>query len=366
MIPAIYYYDIYIILVLFLTFFAVRKYSGMKYDETVSNSTYAHIGFLVCLFFIFFIGMRPISEVFVDMTQYQGIFDRWVGQFFFDWDAQNLIYGNLMNYLASIQFPPVMFYLIVAAFYFGCAYYACKRLFPNDFYIAFIVFLGAFSTFSYGTNGIKAGWAMSVFVLALSYYRQWKVFVPLVLISYGIHHSMQLPIGAILLAYFYRNTKIYLYIWIVCVLISAAQITVFQELFASLSADQLGDERGGSYLSIDSEGFRTGFRFDFILYSAAPVWIGWIAIKKKMIQSEFYSFFLNTYLIINSIWMLCMYASFTNRIAYLAWGLYPFVLIYPLLKEDWGADRYKLFVRVVLCHFGFTFAMHYIYYVFMR
>lgn len=366
MIPAILYYDIYLILVTILTVFAVWRYFRMTDSALITNANYARGGLLVCMFFILFVGTRPISEVFVDMTQYQGIYDRWSGPFLFDWDAENLIYDNLMFYLSSIDFHPVYFYIGVAAFYFGCAYFACKRFFPNDFYIAFLVFLGAFSTFSYGTNGIKAGFAMSVFVLALSFYKNWKVFIPLVLISYGLHHSMQLPIGAIILAFVYRNTKVYFLLWCISILIAAANITVFQEMFASLSADQLGDEHGASYLSVGKEGFRTGFRLDFILYSAAPVLIGWIAIMKKGIQSEFYSFFFNVYLIINSVWMLCMYAEFTNRIAYLSWGLYPFVLIYPLLKEKWGDNRYRLFAKIVLLHISFTLSMQYIYYLFLH
>lgn len=323
---------------------------------------------VVAMFFTVFVGLRPIAGEFVDMMNYYGSYVLHEGSMFiFKPTAENLIWDNLFSWWASNRLGFNSFMLLACTINFGCTALACKRLFPNDQLIAFLVFLGAFSTFSYATNGVKAGTAMAIFVLSLTYYKNWRVFIPLVLVSYGFHHSMQLPLCACFLAYLYRNTKVYLYVWGLCILIAAAHITFFQEIFAAMSVDQFNDARGAGYLTESgADAYLTGFRPDFILYSAAPVWIGWQAIFNKNIKSEFYSYLLNVYLIINSIWMLCMYASFTNRIAYLSWGLYPFVLIYPLLKENWGDNQYKLFSKVVVFHLGFTLAMHYIYYVFLK
>lgn len=105
-----------------------------------------------------------------------------------------------------------------------------------------------------------------------------------------------------------------------------------------------------------------GFRIDFIIYSAAPIIVGWIAFFKKKIISRKYRFLLNLYLLANSIWLLCMYAEFTNRIAYLSWFMLPIVLIYPFLNEEWGEDQYKTFRWVALGHLGFTLFMQYIFY----
>lgn len=369
------YYDIYLI---FLTIVTLMSYGRYKeYSLARLNTappylwnreTFDRRLLLLVVPFILFIGLRPNSGVFVDMMNYFESYNRGEGDIFiFETNTQNLIWDNLFAWWTSNSLGFNNFMLLCSAINFGCTAWACHRLFPKDDVIAFLVFLGAFSTFSYATNGVKAGTAMAVFVLGLTYYKDWKMFVPLILASYGFHHSMQLPIAACIMAYFYRNTKVYLYVWGLCILIAAAHITLFQELFATISADTMDDAHGAAYLMVEKgEGYITGFRPDFILYSAAPVWIGWKAIFKKNIKSEFYSFFLNVYLITNSVWMLCMYASFTNRIAYLSWGLYPFVLIYPLLKENWGANQYKFFIKIVLFHLGFTLAMHYVYYVFLH
>ena len=143
---------------------------------------------------------------------------------------------------------------------------------------------------------------------------------------------------------------------------------MFQNLFAELSKES-GDINGAGYLTpdpTDESSYITGFRLDFILYSAAPVWVGWKVIIKNKISSNLYSFLIRLYLILNCIWMLCMYASYSNRIAYLSWFLYPIVLIFPYLRVKFTDNQYKIFGKVVLLHLGFTLAMRYIYYAFLH
>ena len=99
-----------------------------------------------------------------------------------------------------------------------------------------------------------------------------------------------------------------------------------------------------------------------MLYSAMPVWVGYLAKFKKGIQSKMYDTLLYTYMASNGVWMLCMYASFTNRIAYLSWSIYPMVLIYPFFNSSWGMGRYKTFAIVMGWHLAFTLFMTQVYY----
>ena len=141
---------------------------------------------------------------------------------------------------------------------------------------------------------------------------------------------------------------------------AAAHITTFAQFFSGFTT-----EHGAEYLLGESgnDGTKGGFRIDFIIYSAAPVVVGWYALFKKKLQLSFlYKNLLNLYICLNAIWMLCMYAEFTNRIAYLSWFLYPIVLIYPFLQEQWGKNRYKAFSLVMLGHLGFTLFMDIVYY----
>jgi hypothetical protein len=228
---------------------------------------------------------------------------------------------------------------------------------------AYLVFLAAFSTFSYGTNGIKAGAAAAIFLMALSFRKNLKVCIPLILISWGFHHSMIMPIVGLALTLVYKNSKIYFAGWCFCLLMAIAHITFFQELFGGILSDS-GDS-GANYLNEvnDEWGGKTGFRIDFVIYSAMPILVGYWAVYKKRLQlSKIYTCLLNLYMTLNGTWMLCMYANFTNRIAYLSWFLYPIVLIYPYLNENWGPTRYKDFSKVMLAHLGFTLFMKFIFY----
>lgn len=251
------------------------------------------------------------------------------------------------------------FFVIIAAIYFGCAYWGIRRLFPRDTAIAYLTFLGAFSTFSYATNGIKAGAAASLFILALSYYRKWIICVPLLIITLGFHHSMIMPIAAFILAMLLKNPKHFFWIWLFCLICAITHVYFFQQLFAGLA-----DDKAASYLySTDTDwGGKSGFRIDFVLYSAMPVFVGYYAIYKYKIKSKVYDLLLKIYLTANGIWMLCMYAEFTNRIAYLSWAIYPLVLIFPILEIGWGNRHYKTVANVFIAHLAFTLFMEILYY----
>lgn len=366
MIPAESYYTIYLIFVTIITLFVYSKYSKKNGNITYPLNKRKQDGtFLLVIFMVLFIGSRPESYVFVDMlnyiTFYHALYEGNV--FVFDSNAENIIFDNYLAWVGSMNLGTTFFFVSIAAIYFVCTYIACRRMFPQDTLAAYLVFLAAFSTFSYGTNGIKAGAAGAIFLLALSFRKNLKICIPLILLSYGCHHSMIMPIVGLVLTLVYKNSKIYFVGWCLCLLIAIAHITFFQELFAGILSDS-GDT-GANYLNDinDEWGGKTGFRIDFVIYSAMPILVGyWAVYKKKLQLSKIYTCLLNLYMTLNGTWMLCMYANFTNRIAYLSWFLYPIVLIYPYLNENWGPTRYKSFSLVMLAHLGFTLFMKFIFY----
>ena len=363
MIPASLYQTIYLTLVTIMTLFVYSQYqsrNGLR--EFAPSRTDALVGVLV-LFLILFIGFRPVSgRYFVDMANYVLFYEAFYdgATFVFDWDSENKIFDNLFAWWGSVRLGYTSFFVFVATIYFAGAYLGIRKLFPNHRLTAFLVFLAAFSTFSYGTNGIKAGAATSLFIWALGYRENLKICIPLVLLSWGFHHSMIMVVAAFVVTMFVKNPKYYFWLWGFCFLMAAAHVTAFAHLFAGATT-----EHGAEYLlgSGGNEGTKGGFRIDFIVYSAMPVIVGWYAVmKKKLPVSELYKKLLSLYLCLNGVWMLCMYAEFTNRIAYLSWFIYPIVLIYPFLNEQWGRDRYKKFGLVMLGHLGFTLFMNVIYY----
>jgi hypothetical protein len=366
MISAASYYTVYLIIVTIITCFVCYNYSGKNGLVKCSSKSKSSWGtFLLALFMVMFIGFRPASSAFVDMMNYITYYHAFHegSVFIFDKEAENLLFDNYFAWIGSMRLGTTFFFVTIAAIYFMCTYIACKRMFPRDTLIAYLVFLAAFSTFSYGTNGVKAGAAAAIFLMAMSFRDNLKICIPLVLVSWGAHHSMIMVVVAFVLTLIYKNPKVYFAGWCFCLLVAAAHISFFQELFAGILSDS-GDS-GADYLITEGDdwGGKTGFRIDFVLYSAMPILVGYWAVYKKRLQlSKMYTCLLNLYMTLNGTWMLCMYASFTNRIAYLSWFLYPMVLIYPFLNENWGASRYKTLSKVVLAHLGFTLFMHFVYY----
>lgn len=357
------YFTIYLIFVSILTFVCsdqYSKYSNARLDSSASGN---YIGAtVIAVIFILFIGLRPKSGVFIDMMNYDSMYRMTSGNAFeFDYDANNYIFDNFFAYFSSNSFPIELFFLIIAALYFGGIYVSCKRLFPNDTLYAFVIYAGAFSTFSYATNGIKAGAAASIFLWAIGYYDRKLICALLMLVSLGFHHSMVLPITAFGICWLYRNPKSYLVWWVLSLFIAAAHITFFQSLFGGIA-----DESGALYLTIGDGGYRTAFRLDFIIYSSIPVFLGYYIINTLRYRSKIYNLFYCTYLLTNSVWMLCMYASFTNRIAYLSWFMLPIVLIYPFFDKAFVINQYGKLNIVAWCHLGFTIMMQVVYYGFIK
>ena len=266
----------------------------------------------------------------------------------------------LATHGASRQTPIV----ILAAINFMGTFFAIRKLFPKDVFLAMLVFFGAFSTFGSATNGLKAGCAAALFLVALAYREKKIVSIIFLIVSMGFHHSMQLPIAAYILCSFYKNTRMLLYFWVLCLLLSMAHVTTFMVTFADYT-----DAHGADYLliqagSVDSEfSGRLGFRYDFVIYSVCPILIGYYTIFKKKLVSKEYQFILNVYILTNAIWMLCMYANYTNRIAYLSWLMYPVLIIYPFMNMKLNIKSNKNLTYAVYGHLGFTLFMTFIYYV---
>ena len=353
------YYLFYYLLITFLTIGVVPSDSV---NVIHSGDKRLPLGALfLCVVLIFFIGFRPYDrEVFTDMGNYLESWNYYYGQpYSIKLKAENIIFDNLFRLMASYQVPIELIFFMVAVIYFSCLLWVCNKIFPKNTMFAFIVYLAAFSTLSYGTNGIKSGAAASIFLLAIAYRGNFIATIIFSLISYGFHHSMEVPIIIFYVVKYIKNPKWCLWFWAFSVLMGLLHINFFQNLFASF-----GDEKGAQYMLTEGKGYwvASGFRYDFTLYSAMPVYIGWRLLKKYHIRDEGYLSLYKIYLLTNSFFLLCMYADFVNRIAYLSWFLYPIVLIYPYLKLNLYNGQTTTVKRIAYGHLAFSLFMFFVYY----
>ena len=329
---------------------------GDSFFERESDKSFRGVAVALLVFFVFFIGLRPVNEeYFADMSAYAYRLNISRGDpFVFDKTVANLFFDNWLAWMSSLSLNTSLVFVIFAGVYFGFIYLAVNRLFPNDTLLAFLVYLAAFSTFSYGTNGMKAGMAASTFLLAIAYRDHLWVSIPIAIFTYFQHHSMALVIAAYALTLIIKDSKYYFVGWFLCLLVAALHITYFQFWFASFT-----DEHGAEYLLTSRN---SGFRIDFILYSAVPILVGYLMKYKYKVESEMYTSLLNLYLCTNGLWLLCMYSDFTNRISYLSWFIYPIVLLYPFVNIEWSSRQPRYLRYVVYGHLAFTLFMMFVYY----
>ena len=354
------YYTIYLILITLMSLYQCYKYYNVSYGVLENRPKERLVpSFFLMLSLAIFIGLRPDWSGFADSRNYIRTIESYRGNvFIFDSECENLLFDNLIQWFGCSGLSWTGFFILIASIYFGGQLIAVRKMLPRDTLFAYLIVLAAFSTFSYATNGIKAGAAASIFLVAIAYREKRVISALLLAISYGFHHSMQVLIVAFVIVSLIKNPKIYLLLWLFSFIVAALGITTFQYFFAGFT-----DEQGAGYLMADGlDAYITGFRLDFIIYSAMPVLLGSYLIYKKRIQHSGFNFIFNIYILANSVWMLCMYASFTNRIAYLSWQLLPIVLVYPFFSTQFSTLQYKQISYIALAHLSFTLFMNIIYY----
>jgi hypothetical protein len=355
-IPLAFYLPIFYNFILILVVIAIIKirtkenFIGHDINDKLSS-------LLLLIILTFFIGLRPVSgRYFGDMATYNAYFELYATGASVT-ITKDIQWHYFMKFCSAIM-SSSMFFLICEVLYILPLYLACKRWFKGGGYTLFLMFIASFSFFTYGTNGIRNGIATSILVLAFSHNKakSLKKYL-LFLLATIIHLSSIVPIFAYVLSVFFKKTKYYIYGWLLAIPLSLVLGSFWENLFASLG---FGGERI-SYLTagnVNNDSFAyAGFRYDFVLYSAAAVYTGYYFVIKKKIKDKIYLQIFNIYLVSNAFWILIIRANFSNRFAYLSWFLMAFVIFYPFLKQRFFKDQQKVLVLVMMIYFGFTYLM---------
>lgn len=340
----------YLILILVLVA-ALQGFSNTIFKNNIKSVNNV-LGLVIALVLIVYIGLRPISGYyFGDTINYansfyilQENFDRFELFYEGEW-----LFNSIMLWFA-MHSDIHMFFLFCAFVYIGAVWWALVRIFKDEYFVPLIVVLSMLTFFSYGVNGVRNGMASSVVILALSFRRNIVIAIGLAILALGMHKSLALTVCAAGLAMFVKNPKLYLWGWFGAILVSLTTGEAVSNMI--LSRGLVGDDRFESYLDSDesSYGFsRAGFRWDFLLYSAVPVLVGWYFIFKRNYTDKFYIWLFNIYLTTNAFWILVIRANFSNRFAQISWFIMPLVLIYPFfMKKFWDDQPNKIGIAVIV------------------
>lgn len=310
------------------------------------------MGITLLFFVLLYMGLRPIHGVFGDMPTYNNIFERYA-------DGMPIVSRKDVMFHLFVQFSSQImsaqfFFFICAVLYVVPLYLVSKKWFKDYWFYAFLMLVGSFSFWSYGTNGIRNGIATSMFLLAIS--RDKRILqATFLIIAIGFHKTMLLPTAGFIATQFYNKPKAFFYFWLASIPLSLALPGFWENLFAGM----IDDERMG-YLTTEastSDFSRVGFRWDFLIYSASGVFAGWYYIFKKKLSDKTYLILFNIYLFANAFWILVIRANFSNRFAYLSWFMLALVIIYPWVKYKFVNNQQKKFAWVMLAYVGFTYFM---------
>ena len=342
MIPDYLYKWVYLIVCTLLCFFHNAKlasFNGNNAIKRFGNSTKG-VTVLLLLFMIIFIGARPLSKYFTDMYYYAGYYDLRA----FDITYEHTISGEFL----WIVFQKICYYgfgmssltwlFFVALISLSFKYLACKKIFHENVYTAFLFVITAFYFWRSVTNIIRSDMALSLVLCGMAVMldgksRQKYYWVALFFfLAIFIHNSSVLLVICFLASYTLgKNIKWAIGFWVLCVIMSLVNHSFFENLFISMGFD----DRVESYLTgEDTNGVfsHSGFRWDFLIYSMVPIVLGWLVSKK--ISEKTYSALLNTYILTNCFWVLVIRALFSDRFAGISWALYGIVLALSLMYLD--------------------------------
>lgn len=320
---------------------------------------------LLCILAILFLGLRPTNYVFGDMVTYAkgyrlgqvtGIAIEAKGEWAF---------ALLQQICINFHFKEKLFFLICSIGYIFCQYWSCKKLLWENVWIAMLFILSAFEFYVFAVNGVRNGLAVGMVMMAMTLMIQagekkipYFIAALIVFFAYGIHRSIILPVAFSVVAMFWiKNPKYALWIWLGSIGLSLIAGGYFTNLLGGVASmeEKYHDYNVGG--SSESSFSRSGYRWDFLIYSAVPVALIWFVNYKRQIRERVFDFFSVTYLLTNSAWVLINQVNYSNRFAYLSWFLLPLILAYGFIRLPLWPNQDRKVGLALLAHAGFTLGM---------
>lgn len=371
---AIVYEIVYHVIVAVLSIATILYYINSNdkkiiHVNNLSSVTSLIFAIIAVAFFVVFIGYRPISYVFVDMIMYAHsymniITDYAPVDFSTEWLWHNITYFCKKSCMRVEDYFAVCEILYIVPLFVGCILLMRRNIWP-----AILLVFSSFSFYGYAVNGIRNGVACSFVFLAIAMLtinkRSLKIISLLTMLTaYSIHHSTILPsLCAIFSWSVVKQPKYAIGFWLLAILISMIFGNFVGNIFAGLGFDDRTSYFQDASLIEEGKQFSsTGFRLDFLLYSAIPVIFVWYLCVLRQFKDEAFNLIANTYILSNAFWVMVIRATFSNRFAYLSWFLYPLVIAYPLLRMNIWEMQDRNSALIILAYTSFTLFMFFIYY----
>lgn len=356
-IPVEYYTVIHYHVLLFIAILILFNALVFDIDDPKSIGFFNNFGYVVVIIFTLYIGGRQVNGFyFGDTSTYAKVFNMMQqGQ---DVNIEkDYVFNYFMKFCSGFMDIHRFFLLVDILYVVPCLLFS-RKYFGQYWFFAMFMFIGSFSFWAYGVNGLRNGLGTSFFILGLYFYNKKIWMYACFALGFFMHASIIIPIAAFIASGLNKNPKIYVYIWLAAIPLSLIGGSAWASFFGSLGFE----DRTAGYLTNSESNLKqfeqTGFRWDFLVYSASAVFAGWYFIFKKNVADPFYIHLFGMYCIANAFWILVITAAFSNRFAYLSWFLMPAVIAYPMFKYKMWKDQYKTFGVILMLYFLFTYFMN--------
>lgn len=252
-----------------------------------------------------------------------------------------------------------IFFILTALFYLlGYWLFILKNIHYNYSFVILLMVFTSFGFTAYGVNVIRAGFALSMILIAIAYRKSLPLFIIFGLLGVLSHKSTAIPLAAFVLSQYVTRHKIFLAVWILALVLSFLNVGAVSQFLQSNIFSF--DDRSASYFDVKNAlRYKTGFRTDFVIYSFIPIVVAYYYIFKLKVVDRLYSQVFNTYLITNGIWLLVIRMAFTDRVAYLSWFLIPFLVLYPVLKYKLPINQRLWLATALFLSISFTTYMYF-------
>ncbi len=338
MIPDYLYKWIYIILCTLLCLFHNAKLTSYKGNNAITRfgCSTKRWGMALLLFMIVFIGTRPLSKLFTDMYYYVGFYELKAFDSYDSSSGEFLWNGFQKICYHWFGMSSLTWLFLVALISQLLKYLACKKIFHENVYTAYLFVITSFSFWSSATNIMRSDLAFSLVLYGMAVMldektrRKWLLLFLFFFLATFVHKSSVLLMICFLASYiFVKDIRWAVGFWLLCVVMSLINHSFFENLFMAMGFDDRVEQylTGEDTIGVFSH---SGFRWDFLLYSIVPIVLGWFISKK--ITDKMYSALLNTYILANSFWILVIRALFSDRFAGISWSMYGLVLSLSLVK----------------------------------
>lgn len=330
------YYHYLIFFICLLIFLSLTSYLGSRVWEKPLNL------FVVAfsIFTVYYIGSRS-ANIGVDTGRYEQTFFLYKNS---DWFfIRKDVFFDLLNYLFSRLFDFQFFLLFCAFLYVFTAWYGLKKIFKENYYLAFLVFLISPYFINSGINVMRSGIAASLFIAGLGVYynkgKNWKVIVWF-LCSVLFHISMFVPIFFFLFTRYMKSIKIIFFLWLGSIGLGLVNINIINNLAGII---EVFTDRASNYVADVGEESSWG---NFLIFGFFPVAFGLYNIVVLKYENKFYRWLISAYMLTHIPYIILINTVRASRLGYLAEFMMPILLLFPLLIEP----KIKIdYLRLKLC-----------------